>query len=166
MTAALMDYAEVLDRFEPVLGLEVHVELSTATKMFCGCANVFGAPPNTQVCPVCLGLPGSLPVTNQGAIEGIIKIGLALNCTIVEWCRFARKNYFYPDMPKNFQISQYDEPICFDGYLDVEVVTVPEPPLAAGRPNDRGAPFRPRRRPGTAGRRPAPEPSPANPPAV
>src|SRR5262249_41257190 len=75
----------------------------------------------TQVCPVCLGMPGSLPVTNRSAIEGIIKIGLALNCTIVEWCRFARKNYFYPDMPKNFQISQYDEPLCIDGYLDVEV---------------------------------------------
>ena len=81
----------------------------------------FGAEPNTQVCPVCLGLPGSLPVANKAAIEATIRIGLALNCSIATWCRFARKNYFYPDMPKNFQISQYDEPLCVDGYLDVEV---------------------------------------------
>ena len=97
----------------------MHVELSTATKMFCGCANQFGAEPNTQVCPVCLGLPGSLPVLNQVAVESAIRIGLALNCEIVPWCRFARKNYFYPDMPKNYQISQYDEPIAINGYLDV-----------------------------------------------
>jgi aspartyl-tRNA(Asn)/glutamyl-tRNA(Gln) amidotransferase subunit B len=97
----------------------VHVELSTATKMFCGCANRFGAEPNTQVCPVCLGLPGSLPVLNQIAVESAMRIGLALNCEIVSWCRFARKNYFYPDMPKNYQISQYDEPIAINGYLDV-----------------------------------------------
>ena len=102
-----------------MLGLEVHVELSTATKMFCGCANRFGAEPNTQVCPVCLGLPGSLPVLNQVAVESAMRIGLALNCEIVSWCRFARKNYFYPDMPKNYQISQYDEPIAINGYLDV-----------------------------------------------
>jgi aspartyl-tRNA(Asn)/glutamyl-tRNA(Gln) amidotransferase subunit B len=89
--------------------------------MFCGCLTEFGAEPNTQICPVCLGLPGSLPVANRAAIEATIRIGLALNCTIAEWCRFARKNYFYPDMPKNFQISQYDEPLCVDGYLDVEV---------------------------------------------
>jgi aspartyl-tRNA(Asn)/glutamyl-tRNA(Gln) amidotransferase subunit B len=117
----LVPYDEALARYEPVLGIETHIELGTKTKMFCGCATEFGAEPNTQVCPVCLGMPGSLPVTNRAAIEGIIKIGLALNCTIVEWCRFARKNYFYPDMPKNFQISQYDEPLCIDGYLDVEV---------------------------------------------
>lgn len=120
-TPALMDYDEALAKFEPVLGIETHIELGTASKMFCGCPTAFGAEPNTQVCPVCLGLPGSLPVTNHAAIEGIIKIGLALNCDIVEWCRFARKNYFYPDMPKNFQISQYDEPLCVDGHLDVEV---------------------------------------------
>ncbi len=120
-TPTLMDYDEALARFEPVLGIETHIELGTASKMFCGCPTGFGAEPNTQVCPVCLGLPGSLPVTNRAAIEGIIKIGLALNCEIVEWCRFARKNYFYPDMPKNFQISQYDEPLCVDGHLDVEV---------------------------------------------
>src|SRR5690242_17602602 len=89
--------------------------------MFCGCPTVFGADPNTAVCPVCLGLPGSLPVINRSAIEYTIRIGLALNCSIASWCRFARKNYFYPDMPKNFQISQYDEPLCVDGWLAVEV---------------------------------------------
>ena len=118
-TAELVDYDDVVARYDPVLGLEVHVELSTATKMFCGCANRFGAEPNTQVCPVCLGLPGSLPVLNQVAVESAMRIGLALNCEIVSWCRFARKNYFYPDMPKNYQISQYDEPIAINGYLDV-----------------------------------------------
>jgi aspartyl-tRNA(Asn)/glutamyl-tRNA(Gln) amidotransferase subunit B len=117
----LVPYEEALARYEPVLGIETHIELGTHSKMFCGCPTTFGAPPNTQVCPVCLGLPGALPVTNRSAIEGIIKIGLALNCSIVEWCRFARKNYFYPDMPKNFQISQYDEPLCVDGHLEVEV---------------------------------------------
>ncbi|HXT43997.1 MAG TPA: Asp-tRNA(Asn)/Glu-tRNA(Gln) amidotransferase subunit GatB [Pseudonocardiaceae bacterium] len=121
MTTALMDYDEVLAHFDPVLGLEVHVELSTATKMFCGCANVFGAPPNTHVCPTCLGLPGSLPVLNRAAVESVIRIGLALNCSIAPWCRFARKNYFYPDMPKNFQISQYDEPIAVHGSLEVQL---------------------------------------------
>lgn len=114
-------YDEALARFEPVFGLETHVELGTASKMFCGCGTTFGGAPNTQVCPVCLGLPGSLPVANAIAIESTIRIGLALHCTIARWCRFARKNYFYPDMPKNFQISQYDEPLCTDGYLDVEV---------------------------------------------
>ncbi|GGK70615.1 aspartyl/glutamyl-tRNA(Asn/Gln) amidotransferase subunit B [Sphaerisporangium melleum] len=120
-TQSVMPYDEALERFEPVLGLETHVELGTESKMFCGCSTAFGAPPNTHVCPVCLALPGALPVANDKAIESTIRIGLALNCTIAEWCRFARKNYFYPDMPKNYQISQYDEPLCSNGYLDVEV---------------------------------------------
>lgn len=117
--APLLDYDEVIAKYEPVLGLEVHVELSTATKMFCGCANRFGVEPNTQVCPVCLGLPGSLPVLNETAVESAIRIGLALNCDIAPWGRFARKNYFYPDQPKNYQISQYDEPIAINGHLEV-----------------------------------------------
>ncbi len=118
-TMELVPYDEALSRYEPVIGLETHVELGTTTKMFCGCPIEFGAAPNSAVCPVCLGLPGSLPVANRAAIEYTIKIGLALNCTIATWCRFARKNYFYPDMPKDFQISQYDEPLCVDGFLDV-----------------------------------------------
>ena len=115
----VLHYAEALAAYDPVLGLEVHVELNTASKMFCGCSTAFGAEPNTQVCPVCLGLPGSLPVVNASAVESAIRIGLALNCTIAEWCRFSRKNYFYPDMPKNYQISQYDEPIAYDGWTEV-----------------------------------------------
>ncbi len=117
----VLSWAATNAAYDPVMGLEVHVELGTATKMFCGCATTFGAAPNTQVCPVCLGLPGSLPVVNATGVESAIRIGLALNCEIATWCRFARKNYFYPDMPKNFQTSQYDEPICFDGHLDVEL---------------------------------------------
>src|SRR6476660_4796660 len=93
--AELLDYDDVVARYEPVLGLEVHVELSTATKMFCGCANKFGSEPNTQVCPVCLGLPGSLPVLNQQAVEAAIPIGLGHDCEIVLWCGFAMMNYFY-----------------------------------------------------------------------
>jgi aspartyl-tRNA(Asn)/glutamyl-tRNA(Gln) amidotransferase subunit B len=116
-----MTYDDAIATYEPVIGLETHVELGTRTKMFCGCPTEFGAEPNTQVCPVCLGLPGSLPVANRAGIEATIRIGLALNCSIASWCRMARKNYFYPDMPKNFQISQYDEPLCTDGHVDVEV---------------------------------------------
>ena len=116
---ALPSFEQAIARYDPVMGLEVHVELSTTSKLFCGCSTEFGAEPNAQVCPVCLGLPGSLPVLNRTAVESAIRLGLVLNCTIAEWCRFARKNYFYPDMPKNFQISQYDEPIAYNGWLDV-----------------------------------------------
>ena len=118
-----LDFDQAIAKYEPTLGLEVHVELNTKSKMFCGCATEFGAEPNTQTCPVCLGLPGSLPVVNKRAIESTILIGLALNCSIAPFSRFARKNYFYPDMPKNFQTSQYDEPICVNGYLDVQIQT-------------------------------------------
>jgi aspartyl-tRNA(Asn)/glutamyl-tRNA(Gln) amidotransferase subunit B len=118
-SGARVPYDEAVGRYDPVIGLETHVELGTRSKMFCGCPTEFGAEPNAAVCPVCLGLPGSLPVANRAAIEYTIRIGLALNCTIASWCRFARKNYFYPDMPKDFQISQYDEPLCTDGWLDI-----------------------------------------------
>lgn len=117
----LLDYTQVVADFDPVLGIEVHVELSTATKMFDGAPNEFGGEPNTFTTPVSLGLPGSLPVVNKKAIEYAIKLGLALNCSIAESCRFARKNYFYPDLSKNFQTSQSDEPLAYDGYLDVEL---------------------------------------------
>jgi len=127
---ALMAFDKALELFEPVIGLEVHVELSTKTKMFSSASNVFGADPNTAVTPVCLGLPGSLPVVNEQAIRYSISLGLALGCEIAETCRFARKNYFYPDLAKNYQISQYDEPIAFEGSLDIEldngdIVTIP-----------------------------------------
>ncbi|WP_402468839.1 Asp-tRNA(Asn)/Glu-tRNA(Gln) amidotransferase subunit GatB [Isoptericola aurantiacus] len=117
----MVDYADAVRRYDPVLGIEVHVELGTRTKMFCPAEASFGADPNTQTTPVSLGLPGALPVVNGTAVEYAIRIGLALNCQIAESCRFARKNYFYPDVPKNFQTSQYDEPIAFDGFLDVEL---------------------------------------------
>ena len=125
----VVPFGIAVSRYEPVIGLETHVELGTRTKMFCGCPARFGGEPNSLVCPVCLGLPGSLPVINRAAIEYSIRIGLALNCSIASWCRFARKNYFYPDMPKNYQISQYDEPLCTDGWLDVTVADTPD-----GRP--------------------------------
>ena len=106
--------------WEPVIGLEIHVQLNTATKMFCACENRFGAEPNTLTCPLCLGHPGVLPVINQGAVEKAIEIGLALNCAIAERSVFHRKNYFYPDSPKAYQISQYDEPICLQGHLGAD----------------------------------------------
>ncbi len=117
----LMNYEQALAQFEVVIGLEVHVELNTKTKMFCGCRNEFGNEPNTNVCPICIGLPGSLPAVNKRAVESSIAIGLALGCQIAPTGRFARKNYFYPDLAKNFQTSQYDEPIAFEGALEVEV---------------------------------------------
>jgi aspartyl-tRNA(Asn)/glutamyl-tRNA(Gln) amidotransferase subunit B len=120
MTAVVAEEAGTR-RYETVIGIETHCELGTATKMFCACPTVFGADPNTQVCPVCLGEPGSLPVANGRAVELAARIGLALHCRIAERSQFHRKNYFYPDMPKNYQISQYDEPLCVGGWLDVDV---------------------------------------------
>ncbi len=117
----LMPYEQAIEQFEVVIGLEVHVELSTKSKMFCGCANIFGNEPNTNVCPICIGLPGSLPAVNKKAVESSIAIGLALGCQIAPTGRFARKNYFYPDLAKNFQTSQYDEPIAFEGKIDIEL---------------------------------------------
>src|SRR6185369_465016 len=107
--------------YEPVIGLEVHAQLKTNTKMFCGCSTEFGKEPNTQVCPVCLGLPGSLPVPNAQAFEFALKTALGLNCEIVGFTKFDRKNYYYPDLPKNYQISQYDLPFSKKGFLDIEV---------------------------------------------
>lgn len=109
--------------YEVVVGVEVHAQLRTRSKMFCGCGTTFGAAPNTLVCPVCLGLPGSLPVVNRTAVEMAIRAGLALNCTIETASRFARKNYFYPDLPKGYQISQYESPICANGWLDIQTGT-------------------------------------------
>src|SRR5580765_6895424 len=112
---------EMIARYETVIGLEVHVQLATATKIFCGCPTSFGAPPNTNVCPVCLGLPGALPVLSREAVELAIKGALALNCQVRGHSRFARKNYFYPDLPKGYQISQYDQPVAEHGFVDIVV---------------------------------------------
>src|SRR5512140_2818522 len=121
MTTSAQIPAGVREKYEPVIGLEVHVQLLTKTKIFCGCSTQFGAPPNTNVCPVCLGMPGSLPVLNRRAVEFAVLAAMALNCQIRETSVFARKNYFYPDLPKGYQISQYDRPLCEHGYIDILV---------------------------------------------
>lgn len=121
MAEKLMKFADAVKKYDPVIGLEVHVELSTQTKLFCPAEVHFGGEPNSQLTPVSLGLPGSLPVVNRTAIDYAIKLGLALHCNIAEWSQFARKNYFYPDMPRDYQISQYDKPLNGEGYLDVEL---------------------------------------------
>src|SRR5690625_678257 len=120
-TPTLMSYDETVAQFDPVLGFEVHVELNTTTKIFSSAPNAFGDAPNTNVTEVELGMPGVLPSVNYEAVESAIKLGLALNCSIAETCRFARKHYLYPDLPRNFQISQYDEPIAFDGWVDLDL---------------------------------------------
>ena len=106
--------------YEPIIGLEVHAQMLTETKAFCGCSTKFGSEPNTNVCPVCLGMPGTLPVLNLNLVEFVLKIGLATNCKIAPRSIFARKNYFYPDLPKGYQISQYEEPICTDGFAEID----------------------------------------------
>src|SRR6202142_1492150 len=119
--------AEVLATYEPVIGLEVHVQLKTETKIFCGCSTRFGDAPNSNVCPVCLGLPGTLPVLNKRAVEMAMRASLALNCTVHEHSRFARKNYFYPDLPKGYQISQYELPLATNGHVEIEIAGAKKP---------------------------------------
>src|SRR5215831_1734837 len=120
-TAARLAAPEEIARYEPVIGLEVHAQLATATKIFCSCPTSFGAQPNSNVCPVCLGLPGALPVLSRKAVDLAIKAALALNCQIRPVSRFARKNYFYPDLPKGYQISQYDQPLAEHGWVEIQV---------------------------------------------
>src|ERR1700716_1669658 len=112
---------DVLAKYEPVIGLEVHVQLLTNSKIFCGCSNRFGDAPNSNTCPVCLGLPGTLPILNKRVVEMATLASLAINCTVHEHSRFARKNYFYPDLPKGYQISQYELPLATGGYIEIEV---------------------------------------------
>ena len=120
---------EVIAKYEPVIGLEVHVQLATNTKIFCGCSTAFGAPPNTHVCPVCLGFPGVLPVLNRAAVDFGIRAALALGCRVNETSIFARKNYFYPDLPKGYQISQYEQPLASAGRVSF---TMPDGPRTVG----------------------------------
>ena len=114
-TINMSDLTSIVDRWEPVIGLEVHAQLSTKSKMFCGCKNKYGSKPNSNTCPTCLGLPGALPVANEKAVKYALRLGIALGSKITQFSRFSRKNYFYPDLTKGYQISQYDEPICQGG---------------------------------------------------
>src|SRR3954454_17800681 len=121
MATALKAAWSPVTNYETVIGLEVHVQLLTASKIFCGCSTKFGAPPNTNVCPVCLGLPGALPVLDKKTVDFAVRAAMALNCRINETSIFARKNYFYPDLPKGYQISQFDKPLAEHGFIDIKI---------------------------------------------